>query len=102
MTSQQVMAKINAKIDASYKDKVEQFRMDPAKSDMIRRQIKSDKDAIAKSLVKFEGQDAAWSTSIVDEEFLPNNGESLLVQGLGLAGHAQAQFAADGLSLGVI
>jgi hypothetical protein len=47
---------------------------------MTRRQIKADKDQIAKSLVKFDGQNAAWATSIIDEEFLPNNSESMLVQ----------------------
>jgi len=79
MTPQQVMEKLNAKIDAGYKDKIEKYRMDPAKSDSVRRQVKADKDAIAKSYVKFDGANAAWATSIIDEEFLSNNGESMLV-----------------------
>jgi hypothetical protein len=80
MSPQQVIEKVSAKIDAAYKEKVEKFRTDPAKSDMIRRQIKGDKDALGKSLVKFDGHNAAWATSIIDEEFIPNNGESMLVQ----------------------
>ena len=81
MSPQQVLEKLYAKIDASYKDKVEKVRSDPAKSDALRRQIKAEKDAVAKSMVKFDGQaqTVAWSTSIIDEEFLPNNAESMLV-----------------------
>jgi hypothetical protein len=81
MSPQQVLEKLYAKIDAAYKDKVEKVRSDPARSDALRRQIKAEKDAVAKSMVKFDGQgqSIAWSTSIIDEEFLPNNAESMLV-----------------------
>jgi hypothetical protein len=79
MTPQQVIEKLNAKIDASYKDKVEKYRTDPARSDKIRDQIKSEKNAVSKSYVKFDGTNPAWATSIIDEEFVPNNGESMLV-----------------------
>ena len=78
MTPQAVMEKLNAKSDASYKDKVDKARTDPAKSDQVRRMIKAEKDAVSKSLVKFDHQNAAWGTSIIDEEFIPNNGESML------------------------
>jgi hypothetical protein len=78
MTPQVVMDMLYAKIDASYKDKIDKYRADPAMSDKIRGMIKSDKAAIAKSVVKFEGQNAAWGTSIIDEEFVPNNNESML------------------------
>jgi len=79
MTPQQVIEKINAKIDASFKDRIETYRTDPARSDKIRDQIKAEKNVVAKSLVKFDGTNAAWATSIIDEEFVPNNGESMLV-----------------------
>lgn len=79
MTPQQVMEKLNAKIDASYAERIEKYRTDPARSDKIRDQIKSEKQAVAKSYVKFDGANAAWATSIIDEEFVPNNGESMLV-----------------------
>lgn len=79
MTPQQVMEKLNAKIDAAYKDRVEKARMDPRLSDKLRDQIKAEKAVVSKSYVKFDGNNAAWGTSIIDEEFLPNNGESMLV-----------------------
>jgi hypothetical protein len=79
MSPQQVKEKLNAKIDVAFKDRVEKYRADPARSDALRRQIKTEKETVAKSYVKFEGANAAWATSIIDEEFLPNNGESMLV-----------------------
>jgi hypothetical protein len=78
MTPQAVMEKLNAKIDAAYKEKVEKARNDPARSDQVRSLIKADKDRVAKSLVKFDGKKGGWDVSIVDEEFLQNNGESML------------------------
>jgi len=78
MTPQVVMEKLYAAIEAGYKDKVDNARVDPARSDQVRRMIKADKDAVTKSLVKFDSQNAAWGTSIIDEEFIPNNGESML------------------------
>lgn len=79
MTPPQVIEKLNAKIDASYKDTVEKYKTDPTRSDKVRDQIKGEKNTVAKSYVKFDGTNPAWSTSIIDEEFVPNNGESMLV-----------------------
>ena len=56
MTPQAVKDKLFAKIDASFKDRLEKFRLDPAKNDGIRQQIKAEKDRISKSFVKFEGK----------------------------------------------
>jgi len=79
MTPQQVKEKLFAKIDESNKERLEKVRLDPANSDKIRVQIKADKDRISKSYVKFEGKTPGWEVSIIDEEFVPNNGESMLV-----------------------
>ena len=79
MTPAQVKEKLFAKIDENYKDRLEKYRLDPAKSDAVRAQIKADKDRISKSYVKFEGRTPGWEVSIIDEEFVPNNGESMLV-----------------------
>ena len=78
MTPSQVIQKIDAKIDASFKERVEKYRMDPRMSDKLRGEIKSEKDRVAKSLVKFDGQKSGWDVSIIDDEFLQNNGESML------------------------
>jgi len=78
MSPQMVIEKLDAKIDASYKDRVEKFRTDPRESDKLRSQIKTEKDKIKKSLVKFEGRKGGWDVSIIDDEFVQNNGESML------------------------
>jgi hypothetical protein len=78
MTPQQVIEKLYAKIDASYKEKLEKVRTDPRETDKLRGQIKSEKDKVKRSLVKFEGQKGGWDVSIIDEEFVQNNGESML------------------------
>src|ERR1039457_1575968 len=74
-----VKDKLFAKIDANYKDRLEKSRLDPAKNDGIRQQIKADKDRISKSYVKFEGKTPGWEVSIIDEEFVPNNNEYMLI-----------------------
>jgi hypothetical protein len=79
MTPQQVKEKLFAKIDENYKERMEKFRLDPAKSDQIRGLVKADKDRINKSFVKFEGKTPGWEVSIIDEEFVPGNNESMLV-----------------------
>jgi len=79
MSPQGVKDKLFAKIDESYKDQLEGARLDPAKNDKIRQNIKADKERISKSFVKFEGRTPGWDVSIIDEEFVPNNGESMLI-----------------------
>jgi hypothetical protein len=78
MTPAEVMGKLNARIDAAFKDQAEKYRMDPAKSDSVRNQIRAEKDKVKKSLVKFDGQKGGWDVSIIDAEFVQNNGESML------------------------
>ena len=79
MSPQQVKEKLFAKIEENYKERLEKTRLDPAKNDGVRQQIKADKDRITKSFVKFEGHTPGWEVSIIDEEFVPGNGESMLV-----------------------
>jgi hypothetical protein len=78
MSAQAVLEKIYAKIDASFKDQVEKYRTDPKKSDDKRREIEAEKKRVAKSLVKFDGQKTGLDVSIIDEEFVQKNGESML------------------------
>jgi hypothetical protein len=79
MTPKDVIDKLNAKIDLSFKEQAEKYRLDPAKSDSVRSQIKNEKSRVAKSLTKFDGQKGGWDVSIIDDEFVQNNGESMLI-----------------------
>jgi hypothetical protein len=78
MTPQQVLEKLNARIDAAYKDQVEKNRTDPRKSDDKRKEINAEKAKVKKSLTKFDGQKGGYDVSIIDEEFVQNNNESML------------------------
>ena len=79
MTPKQVLEVINAKITEQYKEKLADAAKDPIKADRVRKDTKRDQDQIAKSLVKFDGAKSGWDVSIIDHEFLQNNGESMLV-----------------------
>jgi hypothetical protein len=78
MNPQAVKDKLFAKIDDGYKERLDKARLDPAKVDKLRDWRKADKDKITKSYVKFKGNIPGWATSIIDKEFVPNNGESML------------------------
>lgn len=78
MSPQDVIQKLNVKIDDSFKDKVAKYRTDPAMYDKIRAEIRVEKDKVVKSQVKFDGKKSGWDVSIIDEEFVQNNGESML------------------------
>lgn len=79
MTPEQVMEIIFAKIDANYKARRDEAIKDPMRTDMLRNEILADQARIKKSLVKFDGPKSGWDVSIIDNEFLQNNGESMLV-----------------------
>jgi hypothetical protein len=78
MSPQDVIQKLDVKIDEFFKDKVAKYRTDPAMYDKIRAEIKVEKDKVVKSQVKFDGKKSGWDVSIIDEEFVQNNGESML------------------------
>ena len=78
MTPQAVIEKLNVKIESGYKDRLEKYKNDPGKTDGVRNEMKNEKARVAKSLLKFDGQKGGWDVSIIDEEFVQNNGESML------------------------
>jgi hypothetical protein len=78
MAPQAVLEKLYARIEAGFKERAERVRTDPRKSDDLRREMKTEKDRVAKSLVKFDGKKGGWDVSIIDEEFVQNNGMSML------------------------
>ena len=45
----------------------------------VRKQIKSDVEAVKKSYIKFEGQKTGWDVSIIEGEFLQKNGEAMML-----------------------
>jgi len=68
MTMQQVMDKINARIEASYKDRIAKTNADPNRNDRLRKAMRDEMAAIKKNIVKFEGKKGPWDVSIIDQE----------------------------------
>ena len=78
MTPQQVMDKINARIEDGYKDRIAKTAAEPAKNDKLRKQMHDETAVIKKNLVKFDGQKGPWDVSIIDQEIVQGQGESML------------------------
>jgi len=79
MTTQQVIDKINGRIEASYKDRIDKSAADPARNDKLRKAVRDETAAIKKNVVKFDGQKGPWDVSIIDQEIVQGTGESMLV-----------------------
>jgi hypothetical protein len=78
MTPQQVMDKINARIEDGYKDRIAKTAADPAKNDKLRKQMHDETAVIKKNVVKFDGQKGPWDVSIIDQEIVQSVGMSML------------------------
>ena len=72
MTPQQVMDKINARIEEGYKDRIAKSAADPAKNDKLRKQMHDETAVIKKNQVKFDGRKGPWDVSIIDQEIVRN------------------------------
>jgi mannose-6-phosphate isomerase-like protein (cupin superfamily) len=78
MTTEAVIDKLNGKIDANYEDRSIEAGTNHRKQDQIRGEIKKEKERVARSVVGFDGKKGWWDASIIDEEFVQKNGESML------------------------
>jgi hypothetical protein len=78
MTMQQVIDKINARIEASYKDRIAKTNADPGPNDKLRKAMRDEMAAIKKNIVKFDGQKGPWDVSIIDQEIVQGKGVSML------------------------
>ena len=78
MTTQQVIEKINARIEATYKDRIAATTADPNRNDKLRKQMRDETSKTVKNQVKFDGQKGPWDVSIIDQEIVQNAGQSML------------------------
>ena len=79
MTTQQVVDKINARIEAAYKDRITKSAAEPAKNDKFRKAMRDEMALTKKGIVKFDGQKGPWDVSIIDQEIVQGAGQSMLV-----------------------
>jgi hypothetical protein len=78
MTTQQVIDKINTRIEAGYKDRIAKTAADPARNDKLRKAMRDETALTKKNTVKFDGQKGPWDVSIIDQEIVQGTGQSML------------------------
>jgi hypothetical protein len=80
MTPEEVLAKAVEKVEASYEDRLNKTAKDPSQQDRIRKQLRAEVQKLKKNaIVKFDGEKTGWDVSIIDQEFVHNSSESMLV-----------------------
>lgn len=78
MTRDQVMRQVRKEITARYDKKI--FgTSDVYQQDKLRREREQEIDRIEKSYVAFDGKVAGWDVSVIDDQFVHDTGESMIV-----------------------
>jgi hypothetical protein len=78
MTTQQIIEKINARIEATYKAKLASTAADPSRNDQYRKQLRDETSKTVKNQVKFDGKKGPWDVSIIDQEVVQGQGMTML------------------------
>jgi hypothetical protein len=79
MTSQEVVGKVQEKVRTTFQERLDKSANDPTRNDRLRKEMMSEVDKVGGKLIKFDDQKTGYDVSIVDQEFLRNAGESMLV-----------------------
>ena len=66
-------------IEGTFAERLKKTATDPARQDRVRKEMRAEIDKAKSKLVKFDGQKSGYDVSIIDQEFLHNSGESMLV-----------------------
>lgn len=77
MSKDEVLGVLRKQLDARYKAEME-ATADVYRQDQLQTAKKLEVDRLGKSFTEFDGKKTGWDVSIVDGEFVHNNGESLL------------------------
>lgn len=70
---------IEKKLQKEYLPRIRKAKGDPLEQDRLRRDMAAKLKKISSSYVKFTGQKTSWDSSVVDDQFVHKNEESLLV-----------------------
>jgi hypothetical protein len=79
MNPDEVTSKIQDRVRATYDDKLKKTANDPSRHDRLRKEMMSEVEKVKTKIIKFDGQKSGYDVSIIDQEFLHNAGESMLV-----------------------
>jgi hypothetical protein len=79
MSPEDIATKVQDRIRASYDEKLQKTANDPTRQDRVRKEMMAELDKVKSKVIKFDGQKTGYDVSIVDQEFLHNTSESMLV-----------------------
>jgi hypothetical protein len=79
MTPEEITAKVQDHVRASFDERLKKTLNDPTKQDRVRKEMAAEVERVKTKLIKFDGQKTGYDVSIVDQEFLHGTGESMLV-----------------------
>ncbi len=79
MTSEEVVQKVQDRVRASFQERLDKSANDPTRNDRLRKEMVADTEKLKGKVIKFDDQKTGYDVSIVDQEFLRNAGESMLV-----------------------
>jgi hypothetical protein len=79
MTSEEVIAKVQDNVRASFDERLKKTMNDPTRQDRVRKEMAVEVEQVKGKVIKFDGNKTGYDVSIVDQEFLQNTGESMLV-----------------------
>jgi hypothetical protein len=78
MTPDEITAKVQDHVRASYEERLKKTLNDPTKQDRVRKEMAAEVERVKTKLVKFDGQKTGYDVSIIDQEFLHGTNESML------------------------
>ncbi len=79
MSPADVIAKVEDNVRSTYDERLKKTANDPTKQDRVRKEMAVEVEKVKDKVIKFDGQKTGYDVSIVDQEFLHNNGESMLI-----------------------
>jgi hypothetical protein len=79
MSPDEVIALLSAELQERYRPQVEAAAGDAIKQDQLRKQLRDEVEQLRRSYVSFNGPATGWDVSIVDQEFVHKNFESMVV-----------------------
>ncbi|HEY0711830.1 MAG TPA: hypothetical protein VGF45_04095 [Polyangia bacterium] len=79
MTPDEVVAKVQDNVRAGFDERLKKTANDPTRQDRIRKEMALEVDRVKGKVIKFDGNKTGYDVSIVDQEFLHNTNESMLV-----------------------
>jgi hypothetical protein len=79
MTPDEIIGKVQDNVRDTFEERLKKTLNDPTKQDRVRKEMAAEVERVKTKVVKFDGQKTGYDVSIVDQEFLHNTHESMLV-----------------------